>query len=88
MGFPLFLSEFGNGTRRWYPKDFPESEAALNRENIQYIQINYQIEGYEPIIAFYQKALMAQKAAKRLKPPPKAPDIPKLPRNAALCWDH
>ena len=88
MGFPMFLSDFGTGTRRWYPKDFPENEAALKRENIQYIQVNYQIEGHEPVIAFYKKALMAQKAAKGLQHPPKAPDIPKVPRNAALCWDH
>ncbi|MFH0730425.1 MAG: type VI secretion protein IcmF/TssM N-terminal domain-containing protein [Pseudomonadota bacterium] len=90
MGFPMFLNDFGNGTRRWYPKDFPEYEAALKKENIQYIQINYQIEGYEPIITYYKKALMAQKAAKGPKPAPtpKAPDIPKVPRNAALCWDH
>jgi type VI secretion system protein ImpL len=87
MGFPLFLSDFGNGTRRWYPKDFPEFETVLKHENIQYIQVNYQIEGHEPVIAFYQKALMAQKAAKVPKPQ-KAPDIPKVPRNAAICWDH
>ena len=87
MGFPLFLSDFGSGTKRLYPKDFPENETALKRENVQYIQVNYQIEGHEPVIAFYRKAVMAQKAARGRKPP-KAPDIPKVPRNAALCWDH
>jgi type VI secretion system protein ImpL len=87
MGFPRFLSDFGNGTRIWYPKDFPEFEAALKHENIQYIQINYEIQGHEPILAFYQKALKAQKAAKAVKPA-KAPDIAKVPRTAALCWDH
>jgi type VI secretion system protein ImpL len=92
MGFPQFLSDFGAGTRRWYPKDFPENEAALKRENIQYIQVNYQIEGQEPVIAFYKKALMAPKAPKApppiKAPPTKAPDILKVPRNAAICWEH
>jgi hypothetical protein len=89
MGFPQFLRDFGAGSRRWYPNDFPENEAALKRENIQYIQVNYQIEGQEPVIAFYKKALMAPKAPKAPKTlTPKAPDIPKVPRNAAICWDH
>ncbi len=87
LGFPTFLSDFGNGEKRWYPKDFPENEAALKHERIRYIQVNYQIEGGAPIVAFYKKALMAQKAEKEL-PPAKAPDIPKVPRNAALCWDQ
>ncbi|MBI5590665.1 MAG: type VI secretion system protein ImpL [Deltaproteobacteria bacterium] len=86
-GFPMFLSDIGSGTKRWYPKDFPEFEAALKRENIQYIQVNFQIEGQEPVIAFYKKTLMAQKAAKGLSSP-KASDIPKVPRNAAICWDQ
>ena len=82
MGFPLFLSDFGSGTRRLYPKDFPENEAALKRENIQYIQVNYQIEGHEPVIAFYRKALRAQKAAAKV---PKAPQGAGYTESAKEC---
>ncbi len=92
MGLPLFLNDFGAGTRRWYPRDFPEFEAALKRDNVQYIQVNYQIEGQEPVIAFYKKAMAASKSSNAPKAHPpvtaKAPDIPKVPRNAALCWER
>ena len=86
LGFPTFLSDFGSGEKRWYPKDFPENEAALKTEHIQYIQVNYQIEGSAPILEFYKKELLAQKAEKELSAA-KAPVILKLPKNAALCWD-
>ena len=87
LGFPTFLYDFGSGEKRWYPKDFPENEAALKKEHIRYIQINYQFDGNAPIVAAYKNAIMMQKAEKEL-PPAKSPSILKLPRNAALCWDQ
>lgn len=88
MGFPSFLSEFGDGTRRLYPRDFPQDEASLRRFNIQYIQVNYQFEGHAPVLAFYRKYLAAQAKTQAAKKPKKVPSTPKVPRNATICWDR
>lgn len=72
LGFARFLSEFNQGKRRWYPKDFPEHREELERLKIKYILVNYQFTGHWPIVEYYRKS--------------KA--IPSVPRKIAQCWDQ
>ncbi|MDX9788454.1 MAG: type VI secretion protein IcmF/TssM N-terminal domain-containing protein [Desulfobacterales bacterium] len=85
MGFPLFLKDFGNGTRRLYPGDFPQNKSALQQANIKYIQVNYQFERHSRVLSFYQKYLAAKSSVKKVS---REPSTPKVPRNAAICWDY
>ena len=77
--------------RRYAPvgsQDFPENELDLKRLNIQYIQVNYEMEGLEPLLAFYRKSLAAAKKSKTPTAAQTEPKLPKVPRNAATCWEQ
>ena len=50
QAFPTFLQEFAAGQRTFYPSDFPESSAALERLGIQSIKVTYELSGQQPVI--------------------------------------
>jgi type VI secretion system protein ImpL len=50
QAFPTFLQEFAAGQRTFYPSDFPESSAALERLGIRSIKVTYELSGQQPII--------------------------------------
>jgi type VI secretion system protein ImpL len=49
-GFPQFLKDFVGGQRTFYPREFPEEEAALKRLRIKYIKVKYQFKGHQPVL--------------------------------------
>jgi len=50
QAFPAFLSDFRTGKKTFYPKDFPEQQGSLKRLGIQYITVNYQFTGNQPVL--------------------------------------
>ncbi|MBU0992507.1 MAG: type VI secretion system protein ImpL [Proteobacteria bacterium] len=52
-GFPpfsKFLRDFSSGSVKFYPSDFPDKKANLDRMAIQYIVVTYQFTGNWPVI--------------------------------------
>ena len=49
-GFAKFLADFRDGRRIFTIKEFPEFESQLHNENVQAIDVNYEISGQEPVI--------------------------------------
>jgi type VI secretion system protein ImpL len=91
--FPKFLLDFPQGTRTFNPKDFPTSQASLERLGISYIKVNYQFKNHEPVIELFRSKVRQAKidAARARSEEKKAIEkqvkIPSLPRNITLCWD-
>ncbi len=54
MAFASFLYDFRKGTRTFYPREFPEQKAALNRMGIKYITVTYQFRGHSPVLKLFQ----------------------------------
>jgi type VI secretion system protein ImpL len=54
--FPKFLNDFKTGERVFYPKEFPNEEAALQRMGIEFIKARYQFQGHEPILRLLYEA--------------------------------
>ena len=63
-GFSKFLAEFRDGRRIFSVKEFPDFESQLRNENVQAIDVNYEIKGQEPVIQMLE--------AVPLNPPVKA----------------
>jgi type VI secretion system protein ImpL len=72
--FPKFLKDFEKGSCTFYPTEFPDEEAALKRFGIEYIKVNYEFQGHQPILDL-------------LIPPKPKIVIPKVPEVIAHCWD-
>jgi len=49
-GFSKFLVDFRDGRRVFSVKEFPEFESQLRNEKVQAIDVNYEIQGQEPVI--------------------------------------
>jgi type VI secretion system protein ImpL len=49
-GFSKFLLDFRDGRRIFSIKEFPEFESQLRNEKVQAIDVNYEIQGQEPVI--------------------------------------
>jgi len=50
MGFREFLLDFPKGKRRFYPREFPGEERALQGMGIKYINVEYEFRGHGPVI--------------------------------------
>ncbi len=50
QAFPEFLHEFRTGQHTFYPKDFPDEKAALERIGIKYILVNYEFSGQQAVL--------------------------------------
>ena len=50
QAFPSFLSDFRTGKKNFYPRDFPNQQASLQRLGIKYITVSYQFTGNQPVL--------------------------------------
>ena len=49
-GFRAFLRDFRDGREIYTPKDFPDKQAVLEGLGVQRIQVNYKINGADPVL--------------------------------------
>jgi len=54
-GFPQFLADFKNGSRRFTPDDFPESKGILKKMNVSEIKVSYEFVDSKPVIQLLEK---------------------------------
>jgi len=53
-GFPRFLQDFRDGQHTFYPRDFPEKQAALERLGIKFIRAQYRFKGNGAVLRLLQ----------------------------------
>ena len=52
--FPEFLKDFEDGSRTFYPNDFPEEQGMLKANKVHSIIVRYHFEGHRPVIQLLQ----------------------------------
>ncbi|OQX20440.1 MAG: hypothetical protein BWK76_01195 [Desulfobulbaceae bacterium A2] len=88
--FPLFISEFQQGSHTFKPADFPDEQKLLTRQQVKQITVSYQFDNIKPlleIIAQENERLQALKKAQEVKPKApesKQPDI----TEALVAWEE
>lgn len=50
MAFAHFLRDFNNGSRTFYPKEFPYEEGELAQLGIRFITAKYRFKGHRPVL--------------------------------------
>lgn len=50
LGFARFLQDFKNGSKTFYPQDFPSNQEYLKKANIKWIKIGYKLKNQEDIL--------------------------------------
>ncbi len=51
LAFPEFLKEFSGGRRTFTLDEFSENTDALKRQGVEHIKVNFQFDGYQPVVA-------------------------------------
>lgn len=55
LGFAEFLSEFRDGSRKFYANEFLENEKYFSDNNISWIRLSFKISGSDPVIKLLER---------------------------------